>query len=306
MRIGLALDERGRSHESLVDEAGKAAAAGFPAFWLGQHTSWDVLTTLAVAGSAVPGIRLGTAIVPTYPRHPLALAGQALTVQAVTGNRLDLGVGLSHQVVIEGQFGLSFDKPARHLREYLSALGPLLRGESVDFQGETLKAVGEVEVPGARSPSLLVAALGPAMLRVAGELADGTVTMWAGPRTLDTHIVPAITRASAGTPRVVVMVMVCVTGDPSGARDLLGSRLAVAGELPSYRAVLDREGAGGPAEVAVVGDEAAVRRELGRYADAGATEFVAVPFGTAEEQRRTTALLAGINRESCPGSRERP
>lgn len=127
MRIGLAVDERDRTHETLVDEIGNADAAGFAAFWLGQHTSWDALTTLAVAGSRVPGIRLGTAIVPVFPLHPMALAGQALTVQAVTGNRLDLGIGVSHRVVVEGQFGHSFDRPARYLREYLSILGPLLR-----------------------------------------------------------------------------------------------------------------------------------------------------------------------------------
>ncbi|MGP4016836.1 LLM class flavin-dependent oxidoreductase [Saccharopolyspora sp. 5N708] len=152
MRIGLSVDDRGLPHTDLVAEVRNAADAGLASFWLGQHTAGDALTSLAVAGSAVPGIRLGTAVVPTYPRHPLALGAQALTTQAVTGNRLDLGIGTSHRTIITDQFGYSFDKPARHLREYLTALRPVLRGETVDFDGETLKARGRIDVPGASRP----------------------------------------------------------------------------------------------------------------------------------------------------------
>jgi F420-dependent oxidoreductase-like protein len=217
MRIGLSIDDRGLAHDDLVAEVRDAAAAGFAGFWLGQHTAGDALTSLAVAGSAAPGIGVGTAVVPTYPRHPLALAAQALTVQAATGNRLDLGLGTSHRMIIEGQLGYSFDKPARHLREYLTVLRPLLRGESVDFRGETLTAAGQLGIPGATAPSLLVAALGPVMLRVAGELADGTITVWAGANALDKHVLPELLR-TATDPRVVAMVSVCVTADEADAR----------------------------------------------------------------------------------------
>ena len=177
MRIGLSIDDRGLAHGDLVAELRDAAEVGFAGFWLGQHTAGDALTSLAVAVSAVADIRIGTAVVPTYPRHPLALAAQALTVQAATGNRLDLGIGTSHRAIIADQLGYSFHKPARHLREYLTALRPLLRGEVVDFHGETLTAAGRIDVPGASAPALLVAALGPVMLRIAGELADGTITV---------------------------------------------------------------------------------------------------------------------------------
>ncbi|MEV0699334.1 TIGR03564 family F420-dependent LLM class oxidoreductase [Saccharopolyspora sp. NPDC050389] len=205
MRIGLCVDERTLAHDDLLEAVRDAAASGFGSFWLGQHASWDALTSLAVIGAEVPGIRLGTAIVPTYPRHPLVLAGQARTVQAITGGRLDLGIGPSHRMIVEDQFGYSYDKPARHVREYLTALGPLLRGDAVDFRGETLRAAGQVEIPGAEPPPLLVSALGPAMLRIAGELADGAITVWAGPRALDEHIVPTI-RSVAAQARVVAMV----------------------------------------------------------------------------------------------------
>ncbi|SDX10357.1 F420-dependent oxidoreductase, MSMEG_4879 family [Saccharopolyspora shandongensis] len=294
MRIGLCVDERELSHGDLLEAVRDAAADGFGSFWLGQHASWDVLTSLAAIGAAVPGIRLGTAIVPTYPRHPLMLAGQALTVQAITGGRLDLGIGPSHRMIVEDQFGYSYDKPARHVREYLTALRPLLRGEAVDFRGATLRAAGQVEVPGAEAPSLLVSALGPTMLRIAGELADGTITVWAGPRALDEHIVPTI-RAVAAQPRVVAMVSVSVVSDVDDARERFAAQLAIAGELPAYRAVLDRQGLAGPEDVAVIGDEAAVERALRRYAAAGATELIAAPFGTDEEQRRTRRLMAALN-----------
>ncbi|MDA3627873.1 TIGR03564 family F420-dependent LLM class oxidoreductase [Saccharopolyspora sp. WRP15-2] len=294
MRIGLCIDERGRTHGELLADVRAAAAAGFGAFWLGQHDSWDALTALTALGAEVPGIRLGTAIVPTYPRHPLALAGQALTAQAVIGNRLDLGIGPSHRTIIEDQFGYDFDKPTRHVREYLSALGPLLRGEAVDHRGAVLRATGRVDVPGARPPGLLLSALGPVMLRIAGELADGTITVWAGPRALDEHIVPTIS-AVAQQPRVVAMVSVCVTSEVDAAREQFAEQLAVAGELPAYRAVLDRQGLNGPEDVAVIGDDLAVERELRRFVEAGATELVAAPFGTADDQRRTRSVLAALN-----------
>ncbi|MDA3644926.1 TIGR03564 family F420-dependent LLM class oxidoreductase [Saccharopolyspora indica] len=290
MKIGLCIEEHGRTWSELLSDVRAAAAAGFRSIWLGQRDSWDALTALAVLGAEVPGIRLGTAIVPTYPRHPLALAAQALTVQGVTGGRLDLGIGPSHRVIVEERFGCSYDKPARHVREYLTALRPLLRGESVDHRGAALRATGRVDVPAA-PPGLLVSALGPVMLRIAGELADGTIALWAGPRALDEHIVPTIS-AVAERPRVVAVVSVCVTSEVDDARARFAEQLAAAGELPAYRAMLDRQGLAGPEDVAVIGDE--VERSLRRYAEAGATELVAVPFGTAAEQQRTREVLAAL------------
>jgi F420-dependent oxidoreductase-like protein len=302
MRIGIWVGEvqEPMTIDAMVDQVRKVAAAGFERAWMAQLNSWDALTTLAVIGREVPGIALGTAVVPTYPRHPMMLAGQALTVQAAIGNRLSLGIGPSHRFIIEDQFGYSFEKPARHMREYLSALAPLLRGEAISYQGETLKAEGAVSVPGAASPSLLIAALGPVMLRLAGELTDGTITAWTGPITLADHIVPVLTRAAAAAgradPRVVVGTLVSVTADAAAARELVNERFGMAGQTPSYRAMLDREGVSSPADVIVAGDEAAVERELRRYVDAGATELLAIPFGSTDDQTRTLGLLASLAR----------
>jgi F420-dependent oxidoreductase-like protein len=299
MRIGLNVNEMGVPLDGVLDGVRAAAVAGLAGAWLPQRPGgWDALTTLAVAGREVPDIPLGTAVVPTYPRHPVALATQALTVQAATGNRLTLGIGTSHRYIVEDQFGLSFERPARHLREYLTALLPLLRGEDVAYRGDTLAAAGRLVVPGAEPPSVLVGALGPAMLRIAGELADGTVTVWAGPRALADHVVPTLTKAARGRPdpRVAAFTIVCVTADPDARRGEIARRLGPAGTQPSYRAILDREGATGPADTAVLGDEEAVAAGLRRLADAGATEVVALLLGEdAVEQDRTMRLLAELN-----------
>ncbi|OXM72048.1 MULTISPECIES: TIGR03564 family F420-dependent LLM class oxidoreductase [Amycolatopsis] len=294
MRIGLMVDTASKT----IDDIVAAARSGLPALWLGQRFSWDPLTALAVAGREVPGIELGTAIVPTWPQHPITLATRALSTQSVTGNRLSLGVGLSHPVMIEDQYGLSYDKPARHLREYLTALGPLLRGESVAYQGETLAARAQVEVTGAQPPALLVSALGDLTLRIAGELADGTITTWAGPRTLGDHIVPKIREAAAGRaePRVVAGVIVAVTDDPAAVRARITREYGMAATMPAYRAVLDREGVREVAETVVAGDEDALERQLRRHLDAGATEFAAALAGSPAEQARTLELLRSLNR----------
>lgn len=301
MRIGLLLDERGMAFPDLTRAVRDAADSGLSAVWAGHHYAWDPLTALAVAGREAPRIEVGTAIVPTFPVHPRALASQALTAAAALGpRRLTLGVGVSHKLIIEGQFGLAFDRPARHMREYLTVLGSLLRGEGADYRGETLANAGPVETPGAEAPSLLVAALGPAMLRIAGEFADGTVTTWTGPKGLDTHIVPTLRAAAhaAGRrePRIVAGVFAAVTDDPDGVRQRFASAFAIAGELPSYRAVLEREGASAPGDLLVTGDEKEVERDLRRHLDAGATELAVSVFGTEEEHRRTMDLMRALSR----------
>ncbi|WP_329242259.1 LLM class F420-dependent oxidoreductase [Actinoallomurus sp. NBC_01490] len=292
-------DTRGPSTlEHLTGQVRAAADAGFGTAWAAQAFGWDALTALAVAGAAVPGIGLGTAVVPIPQRHPLVLAGQALSVQAATGGRLTLGVGAGVAMMVQGMFGLPADRPARRMREYLSVLRPLLRGESVTHRGETLTAVGSVTVPGAEPPPVLVAALGPAMLRLAGELADGTVTWMTGARTLGDHIVPSITKAAetAGRPipQVVAGLIVCVTNGEAAVRERIAEQYALAGQVPEYRAVLDREGAAGPQDVVIVGDEDDVARDVRRLADAGVTEFIASPFGSVEEQDRTIGVLADL------------
>src|SRR4051794_33586601 len=209
MEIGIAVgDLRGSAPlAEVVGQVRAAAEAGFATAWSAQGFGWDALTLLALAGAQVPGIGLGAAVVPVPQRHPLVLASQALTVQAAVGNRLTLGIGVGIGMMVESMFGLPRDRPVRRLREYLPVLTALLRGESVVHQGGTLTAVGALSAPGATPPPVLLAALGPAMLRLAGELADGTVTWMAGPRTLAEHVVPAIGAAAAAAerpaPRVV-------------------------------------------------------------------------------------------------------
>lgn len=302
MRIGIHVALSGRADNAiteLVEAARHAHEAGLD-FWVPQLTDIDALTALAAVGREVPGLQVGTAVVPTYPRHPMVMAMQALTVQAATGGRLVLGIGLSHQVVIEGAFGLSFSKPVRHMREYLEILMPLLHDGTVAFEGEELTArpFAPMKPAGATPPPVLVAALGTQMLNLAGRLADGTALWMVGPRTIADHIVPTITKAAqdAGrpAPQVAVGLPVSVTADPDGARAKAAQAFGFYNNLPSYRAMLDKEGAGGPADVAVVGDEESVARQLRGLGEVGATSLSLPVFGTSEERQRTMRLLSDL------------
>jgi F420-dependent oxidoreductase-like protein len=302
MRYGLIIDNT-RPVQEVISDVRAMADAGIATAATSQIFGYDALTLLAAVGQQVPDIELSTAVVPTYPRHPIMLAGQALTVQSVIGDRLTLGIGLSHQIVIEGVFGYTFDRPLRHMDDYLHVLMPLLHGEQVSYEGQTLKAstMGPLDVT-APAPDVLVAALGPKMLTLAGTLADGTATWMAGRATIETHIAPSITAAAdaAGRkpPRIAAGLPVCVTDDPDRAREQAARAFAIYGQLPSYRAMLDREGADGPADVAVVGDEESVAAQLAALADAGATEFVAAAYGERAERDRTFALIAELSRSS--------
>ena len=295
MRIGVMLDTE-RPFEQVVAQVAGLRDAGIDTAWASQIFAYDALTAIAAAGREVPGIGFGTAVVPIYPRHPVMLAGQALTVQSTTDGRLTLGIGLSHQVVVENVFGQSFEKPARHMKEYLSILVPLLRGEQVTFAGQTLSAstFGPLQID-APAPPVLVAALGTAMLTLAGRMASGTVTYLTGPATVESHIIPTIRAAAAEAgrpePMVVVALPVCVTRDVDAARDKASESWALYGQLPSYRAMLDREGVAGPSDVAMVGSEAEVRERVRRLADIGATEFCGSPFGSSEEVKATIGVV---------------
>jgi F420-dependent oxidoreductase-like protein len=305
MRIGIHGGPSGRADNSIdemIATARKAADLGLN-YWVPQLTDVDALTALAVVGREVPGLQVGTAVVPTYPRHPLVTAMQALTVQAATGGNLVLGIGLSHQVVIEGAFGMDFSKPVRHMREYLEILMPVLHTGKATFEGEELTArtFAPVRVAGASAPPVVVAALGTQMLNLAGRLADGTALWMVGERTIATHIVPTITKAAQAAgrpvPRVVVGLPVSVTIDPDGAREKAAAAFGYYDNLPSYKAMLNKEGVEGPADVAIVGDEKEVAASLHRLFDAGATELSLPVFGTSEERERTLALLSELGKE---------
>ena len=281
--------------DAAIEDVKAIADAGFASAWMPQIFGLDTLTALAIASREVPGVELGTAVVPTFPRHPMMLAAQARTVQQVSGGRLTLGIGLSHQMVIEGMLGMEWDKPVRHLREYLEILQPLLRGEAADFTGETLSGHLALEITDSTPVPTLVAALGTQMLNVTGRLAEGTVTWMTGPGTIGNHIVPTIRAAAAEAgrpePRVVCALPVCVTDDEATARAKAGEQFQIYGFLPSYRAMLDREGAAGPADVAIVGNAATVRAAVENIFEQGATEFVAIPYSNRDA---TVEVLQGL------------
>lgn len=303
MNIGSDVIGSPSSPPEVVDDARRAEAEGFVSVW-SVHFSrgYDALTTLALAGVATERIELGVGIVPTYPRHPLALAQQAATTQVFCGGRLTLGVGVSHRPVIEDLHGLAFTSPAAHMREYLTVLGPLLRGEEVSYEGEHYRVQGGFTVPGTSAVSLLVGALSPRMVRVAGELSDGVITWLAGPRTLAEAIVPtlleAATSAGRAQPRVVAGLPVAVTDDPEHARAAALTRFARYGGLENYRRVFEREGVQSVADLAIVGTESEVQTQCERYADAGVTELWPAVFPVGDDPNasisRTRAFLARL------------
>jgi F420-dependent oxidoreductase-like protein len=263
--------------DALVAQAKDLESAGFASLWAANIFGLDAITTMAIIGRETTRIELGTAVVPTYPRHPTAIAQQALTAGAASQGRFTLGIGLSHKLVIEDMLGFSYDKPARHMKEYLEVLCPLLRGESVSHQGDEYRVNAALQVPGAQPVPLLVAALGPVMLKLTGRMADGTITWMTGPKTLEDHIIPTMGKAAADAgrpaPRTVAGLPIVITNDPASARETIGKLLTMYGQLPSYRAMLDREGVAGPADVALAGDENEVGAALDRLRDIGLTDL---------------------------------
>lgn len=304
MRIGLvsaAISNPATTLDDLVAEAKHSEEAGFQFLSLPNIFGFDAIGALTVAGRETERIELMTGVVPTPPRHPFAIAQQALTAQSACRGRFVLGIGLSHKLVIEDLLGLSFAQPARQMREYLEVLMPLARGEAANFQGELYRVHASLNLADTKRLPVVVAALGPRMLALTGELADGTATWMTGERTLAEHIVPTITRAAADAarsqPRVIASLPICLTSDPAAAREAASKIFAMYGTLPSYRAMLDREGAAGPGDVALAGDETELRDALRRLSDAGVTDFAASFFEADEgASERTRAFL----REQCP------
>ncbi len=272
--------------DGLHAEIEAAANAGFGSYWTSQIFDLDALTALAVISKDVPEIRLGTAVVPTYPRHPMMLAQQALTVNQVSGGRLELGIGLSHKPVVEGMWGLDFDRPVKHMSDYLKILMPLLSGEGVSHDGEKVTGRGALGVK-ADAPPVYVAALGEQMLKLAGKYADGTVTWMTGPATIAELTAPTLHAAAEAAgrpaPKIISAVPVCVTTDVEAARERAAREYVVYGQLPSYRAMLDREGLAGPEDLALIGTPDEVAAGMQRFADAGVTLVVANPFGSPDE-----------------------
>ncbi len=284
------------SIDAIKADAIKAASDGFSSYWLAEHPTggFDALTVLAVIAASVPNIEMGTAVVPTFPRHPMALAGQALTSQTALQGRLCLGIGLSHEIMM-AQLGIGFEKPIRHLRDYLSILMPLLEEGKVSYVGETLSCDAQVFRPAEPVPGVVVAALGPQALRVAGSRTDGTTLAWVGPKTVAKHIVPclaeAASKAGRRAPRVISTLPVVVTKQAAAIRERISKTLTMYGELPSYQAMFRREGVDGPADLAIAGGESEVEDALMALKEAGVTDFAASVYATNPDENEQTRQL---------------
>ncbi|MBX3705298.1 MAG: TIGR03564 family F420-dependent LLM class oxidoreductase [Pseudomonadales bacterium] len=299
MRIGISATSllATGSIDRIIECARGAQRDGFAQFWLGEHITGgvDAVTALAMVGIAVPGLELGTAVVPTYPRHPMALASQVLTASDALSGGFTLGIGVSHASML-AELGLELERPARHTREFLSILLPLLERGEVAFDGHMLTCRARTFVRPQRRCHVVIAALGPHMLKIAGELADGTSLSWVGPRTIRDHIGPllreAADRAGRGAPRIIATVPICVTDEADAVRQAVSKRLAFYGELPSYRDALSREGVREPGDLCVIGGEDHVREVLRAYADAGVTDLAALelPAGSGSAGRTRSVL----------------
>ena len=302
MRIGLfdgaQRDRRPATLDELVERARLAEDFGLASVWFNNIFGHDAMTAAALAARMTTRIELGTSITPTYPRHPHAMAQQAASTQAAARGRFTLGIGPSHRVIVEGTWGLSYDRAYAHTAEYLSVLVPLLRTGEVDHAGKRFAVRARLSSTDGRPVPVLLAGLGPKMLALAGTQADGTVTWMVGERTLREHIAPRIREAAAQAgrpePRIVVGLPLALTREAAAARELAGKVFKTYASLPAYRAMLDREGAAGPAEVAIVGDQDAIGERLSRLAEAGATDFIASLYALGENDAELDPSLGAL------------
>lgn len=282
----------------IIDDVTHCEAAGFSSYWLAQTALLDATAMLGLAGARTSSIELGTAVVPTWERHPRALAAQALTAQAACGGRFVLGIGLSHRPVVENMLRMKWDRPVRHMREYLDVLQPLLADGKVSHQGEIWSFMGSGGRPTHTPPKVMLAALGDQMLRLAGRRTDGTILWCVGPTTIEQQIRPVIAdaadRAGRPAPSVVCSLPVWVTDDVTAARNFVATAFKDYAALPSYRAMLDIEGVQGIESIALIGSEQQVLDGLARIGESGATDFTAVVMGAnADETAAARSLLAG-------------
>jgi 5,10-methylenetetrahydromethanopterin reductase len=309
IRIGISLGELGgdgaSALEASIQQFARAEAAGFQTAWTPNIFSLDAMTLLALAGPRTRSIELGTAVVPTYSRHPFYMAQQALSTAAAAGGRFALGLGPSHKVVIENMLGLSYDKVAQHVEEYVRVVKSLVETGKVAFQGQCYRVNASLQIADARPFPVLIGGLGPRMRKLAATVADGTITWMTGRRTIGEVLAPEMHAAARAAgrkeaPRIVCGLPVVVTKDAAGAREAASKAFAIYGQLPSYRAMLDLEGAKAPGEVAVAGDAHEVERQIEALAAAGVTDFNAALFPYGPDAKasfeRTYEVLAELAR----------
>lgn len=290
----------GDSAHEIITKAQDIEEQGFESVWMANFIGYglDPLHSMGLIAKETERIKLGTAVVPIFLHHPLALAHQAISIQKTAGGRFTLGIGFSHPFIVDDWLGLSYESPITKMREYLSILGPLLNGEAASFEGTFFSTNAGVHVPDVDRVPLLVAAMGPQMLKLAGIMADGTVPYLTGLNTLESHIIPKIQSAAATAgrtpPRIVATGLpIALVNNRESALVAITERWAGYGDLPSYRAMFDREGVDGAAGVSLVGGEARLRKAIQRLKDIGVTEFVASPVAVEEDTvERTLDFLA--------------
>ena len=302
MRIGLT--GGGASVDKVVAQAERAEADGFHSLWYASVVTGDPLVAMAIAGRQTTSIELGTAVLQTYPCHPLLQANRAASVVDAMGRPgLTLGIGPSHRPLVEGVYGYDYRHPGRNTEEYVRILTGVLAGETVDVDGDDWTAhTGGRAVPPSHPVPVLVSALGPRLLRLAGALADGTVLWMAPAKAIESHVVPAITAAATAagrpSPRIIAGLPVAVHDDEADARSAAVTYSTAYAGMANYQRILDIGGASTPADAAIVGDEASVRSQLQSLLDAGATEIWAAIFPVGDDPKasvqRTRALLTEL------------
>ena len=271
--------------DAAVANAGRAEAAGLDRYMVAQVERADPIAVLAVVADRVPRIEMATGVIAIQSTLPQHLAQQARTVNQISGGRFTLGIGVCHQPIVTEVFGLEWSRPYSHMVQYLDALLPLLADQTVDTSGDLVSHRTEIEVPGP-APGVLLAAMGPRMLALAGARTTGTLLAWTGPRTIAEHVRPAI-----GDGLVSAAVWVCVTGDPAEARGRLGEQLAGYRTLSSYQAMSERERVADMMDLLVIGSADEVRAELARYAEASADEIAVILQGTPAERAAGWAMI---------------
>ena len=298
MTFSVIIGAQGEPIDRLLEAAVACDDAGLEGIWYGQFLGYDAPTLALSAAGRTQQVVPGVSVVVARPRHPIVVASQAQTVNALSGGRFRLAVGLSHRSTIEGIYGLDYPSPARYLREYLQVLRDLLDLRPVDFDGEFIHAHGQLAIPEASPLPLLTGSLGPLALEATGEFADGTVTYLAGPKTIEAHVLPRLLAGAARSgrprPQIIATVPVLATNDPEAITPRLHAFTGFHASLPEYQQVIEREGLAHPGDMALIGGHDVIRAGIERLRDAGATEFGAALFGDREEQLRTIRVLGEV------------
>jgi len=280
------------SLEGFVEVARDLESRGFDTMWIPHVFGHDAISLAAVVGRETERIELGTAVVPTYPRHPTSIAQQAITTGAACRGRFTLGIGLSHPPVIERMIGLSYSRRAKHMREYMAVLGPLLRGEPAKFEGEEYRVEMTVDVPDAQPVPVIIAALGERMLEIAGREAAGTILWMGGFGAIEHHIVPKLRAAAQEVgkpePRVVAGMHIVLTSNAAAANEHVARMLESYRLMPSYKAMIEREGSAEPGDFSIVGDEKVLDAGIERLRSIGVTDFDANILAFEEGSRERT------------------